>query len=257
MAVASAGEAGMNVKEIAARIGVPVSTAYHLVNTLTDERMLAKDDGRRYHLGSTVSVLARCYYQQAQQPIQIVARLHALAAETGETAYFSAWRHNEIVILESAEGSQAVRVSELQPGFAGVAHARASGKVLLAFTDERSRNEYMSQHPLERVTPSTITSLRTFKRELKQVLEQGYATDDEEFTTGVSCVAAPVFEHQGLLGAFTLSIPAERFRARRDYFIDIVKRAVELDNALSTSLRMATPQSPETARESTAADEHQ
>ena len=45
-------------QEVAVELGVPLPTLYHLLNTLRLEAFLIRDEGRRYHLGPSVGVLA-------------------------------------------------------------------------------------------------------------------------------------------------------------------------------------------------------
>src|SRR5919199_1495900 len=119
---------GRTAKETALALRMPVATTYHLLNTLADDGMLAKDAKRQYHLGPKIGALADAFLRQLTPPDYLLAPLRRVAEATGETAYVSGWRHGEIVVLASVEGSHAVRVSNLHVGFAGYAHARASGK---------------------------------------------------------------------------------------------------------------------------------
>ena len=101
------------------------------------------------------------------------------------------WRHDRIVVLASVEGGNAVRVSGAHLGYVESAHARASGKLLLAFASEEVRAAYLALNPLVPVTPRTIVQPDEFELELERIRLRGYAVDEEEFREGVACVAAP------------------------------------------------------------------
>jgi DNA-binding IclR family transcriptional regulator len=201
--------------EIATATGIPTPTAFHLLNTLVGEGLLVKDADRRYSLGPGVGLLADSFLSRIAPPRYLLGPLQKLADETGETCYMSGWRDGEIVVLQTVEGDHPVRVRGLYRGFAGVAHARASGKLLLAATTEAVRERYLGSHPLKPVTEKTIVGRADLESEFREIMQRGYATDDEEFTEGVRCLAAPVYGHQGsggdLLGAFTVAVPSERF----------------------------------------------
>jgi IclR family acetate operon transcriptional repressor len=220
--VASGPERGRSVTEIAVALGRPVASVYHLLNTLVDEGMLSKDAARKYHLGLTVGVLGAAYARRTQPPELFLEKLRALAAETGESTYFSSWRHGEIVVLASVAGSHAVRVSELQYGYAGHAHARASGKLLLAHLEPDQLQRYLKIHPLHAVTPRTVTSEAKLFAQLDHVRRVGYAVDVEEFKEGVACVSGPAVHESTVVGAFTISSPIHRFRKQRPRLIDAV-----------------------------------
>ena len=216
---------GRTAKECADVLELPLATTHHLLSTLAAEGMLSKDDRRRYHLGSKVGALADAFQRQMLPHDELLAPLRHLGEVTAETAHLGAWRDGEIVVLASIEGVQAVRVASLHTGMQGAAHARATGKLLLALAPAASREAYLTRHPLERLTERTIVDRRELDRELEQIRAQGYAIDDEEFATGVACVAAPILVGQALLGAYSISAPLARFRERRGWLIDAVSAA--------------------------------
>lgn len=122
-------------------------------------------------------------------------------------------------MLAHLDGTRAVRVVALQPGFHGAAHARASGKVLLAFGPEGVRSRYLADS-LVALTPRTITDSTEFQNELGRVLAQGYAEEHEEFCEGVACVSVPLIADGLLLGAYTVSAPVERYQSNRDEYLE-------------------------------------
>jgi DNA-binding IclR family transcriptional regulator len=69
----------------------------------------------------------------------------------------------------------------------------------------------MSEWGLPMVTENTITEKSELLEELEEIRERGYATDIEERTEGLCCVAAPVLLHNEVLGAISVSAPISRF----------------------------------------------
>jgi IclR family acetate operon transcriptional repressor len=225
--IASTPEHERTVKELAAKMGTSLPSMYHLVNTLVDARLLTRDRRRLYHLGLGIGTLANAYYQQSQPPPELLEPLQAIIQATGETAYLGGLVRGELEVLAEMAGTRAVRVTDLKPGYRGAAHARASGKVLLAFSDAAERNRYLGTHPLQPLTPNTITDAARLLAELDEVRRQGYATEVEEFTEGVACCAVPILDDGILLAAYTLAAPVERFRTSKDEYISILKAAAE------------------------------
>lgn len=217
--IARHGAGGVRAGEIAASLQMPLPTAYHLLSTLTDEGLLTKTDDRRYQLGPKIGLLANAFAAQMSAPELLVSRLRELSDRTGETAYLSAWRRGDAVVLSIIDGHKAVRVTGLHLGFSGLAHARASGKVLLAFGREGTLEEYLRRHSMEVRTERTVTDARALEAEMLRTRAAGYAIDEEEFAEGVSCVAAPVGDGTMAIG---ISAPAERFRALRPELIAAV-----------------------------------
>ncbi len=118
------------------------------------------------------------------------------------------------MLLCVIEGSRAVRVAGLHLGYTGATHARASGKVLLASGPKGTLERYLQSHHLG--APGLADALR---RELDRVRRQGYAVDEEEFSEGVVCVAAPVADGTLALG---ISTPAARYQAVKDQLVAAV-----------------------------------
>jgi IclR family acetate operon transcriptional repressor len=218
---------GATAKEIAQALALPLPTAYHLLGTLVSEGMLTKNAQRRYRLGPTLGTIANAYVRQIAPPEHLVAPLHELAAATGETAYLATWRDDRVAIVASVEGRNAVRVSGLHLGVADHVHARASGKVLLAFAPESLRAAYLRAHPLVPLTRRTIVDESKLEQELERTRRRGYGIDDQEFREGVACAAAPVLDNGHAVAVYAVSAPAERFRVTRDQLLEDLLKAAE------------------------------
>jgi IclR family acetate operon transcriptional repressor len=218
---------GAPAKEIAQALELPLPTAYHLLGTLVSEGLLTKDAERRYQLGPTLGTIANAYVRRLTPPDHLVAPLHELAAVTGETAYLASWRDDRIAVIASVEGRNAVRVSGAHLGVADDVHARASGKVLLAFAPEPLRTAYLRSHPLVPVTERTIVEPDEFQHELERTRRRGFAIDEEEFREGVACAAAPVLDNGHAVAAYAVSAPSERFRHSRDQLVEHLREAAE------------------------------
>ncbi|GAA4550246.1 IclR family transcriptional regulator [Pseudonocardia xishanensis] len=223
--VARLPEEERSATRFAEELGTSVPTAYHLLNTLVDAGLLARDERKTYMFGVAMDVLSAAHARQSSPPPELVAPLRGIITATGETAYFSAWRNGEPVVLAQLSGTHAVQVANLRTGYGGAANARASGKVLLAFTTTEERERYLAMHPLEPATPHTIVDPDDFRKELARVAREGYSTEIEEFSEGVACVAVPVWSDTVLLGCYTISAPVERFSSRRDTYLDALRAA--------------------------------
>lgn len=219
MIIASAPEHERTVKHLVGKMGTSVPTMYHLLNTLVDARLLTRDRRRQYHLGVAVSHLAESYYRQSQPPLELVEPLRMITEATGESAYLSGWRHGGLEILAESSGTHAVRVMDLKPGFHRAAHARASGKVLLAFATVEERERYLAIHPLDRLTDKTITQPQDLLAELEGICSAGYAREEEEFCDGVACLSVPIIDDGFLVGAYTVSAPIERYRMFKEAYL--------------------------------------
>lgn len=212
--------------EIARRLGIPLPTTHHLLGTLVAEGMLSRD-GRDYGLGPLALALADASGRAGAAPPYLRAPLRQLAGATGETAYVTVWRNDAAMVLSTVEGAHAVRVSSLGAGFAGFSHARASGKVLLAFGGEDRLETYLAGSDLAAPTGRAIHSERALRAELERVRAAGISFDREEFSEGAMGLAAPVLHHGIAVAAFAVTAPADRFTAAEARYADAVRAAAE------------------------------
>lgn len=206
--------------------GVALSSTYHLLNTFEDAGILSKDTSGCYQFGPTFALLAEEHFRNDRLPAPVTQAVRELAAASGESAYFSTWRQGKIEILTTALGSNAVHVAVVPGGTGGSEHARASGKLLLALSDDRTIERFLAG-PLARVTERTHTDPVALRRELEQIKARGYAVEREEFLVGVGCASAPVYAFGRVYGAVTISAPIERFKAHTDALVAAVCSAAE------------------------------
>jgi DNA-binding IclR family transcriptional regulator len=120
-------------------------------------------------------------------------------------------------------------------------HARAGGKLLLAYARDDVREDYIRRHPLRPRTPTTICDARALEAEFSRIRDRAYAYDEQEFVLGVSCVAAPLIGKRGhIVASIAISAPTDRFnRLRRDFTnaaLQVVKGIEDgrFDRTLST-----------------------
>jgi len=225
---------GVSAKEIALSQGLALPTAYHLVNTLVDQGLLSKDPNRRYGLGHSAAIIAQAYLRGRSVSETLLVAVRKLAETTGETAYLADWGENDIRVLASVEGTDMVRVAEVTSGPYEHGHARANGKLLLAYATPELRESYLRTHPQISVTSKTIADREELDRELERIRKRGYAYDREEYSIGVSCVAAPLLQDGQLVAAFALAVPTERFKRNRRALTDLL-----LDLVAETKHRVA------------------
>jgi IclR family acetate operon transcriptional repressor len=206
---------GATAKEIALAHRLTLPTTYHLLNTLVDQGLLAKDEERRFILGQSSARVAEAYLRGSTIPDTLLAAIRQLAADTHEVVSLADWCEHEIRILASAEGSNVLRVAEMMKAPYEDAHARANGKLLLAYAWPEQRHSYLRRHPPRRRTPATICEAGALEAELQRIRRRGCAYDEQEFAEGLACVAAPLLDNGQIVASIAVSSPAERFSAHR------------------------------------------
>ena len=205
---------GVNIKQVSLKLGLNLSTCYHLINTLVSCGYIVKHPETSFYCLS-----GKIGYTKNQQvsPSRLAHLLDpyvkSLKEKTSETTYASLWDGNEIFIVSKSESHLSVRVNALNLGFCEASHASALGKAILAYWDEPKLNKFISTHALSSYTKNTITDLNLLKADLEVVRKRGYSRDSEELFLDVFCLGVPVFDASGeILASIALALPASRFQ---------------------------------------------
>jgi DNA-binding IclR family transcriptional regulator len=212
--LARSGEAG--VSEVAAEVELHKSTVFRLLGALEARGLVEQVRERgKYRLGFGLLRLAggvtdRIDIAQQGRPV-----LERLAALVGETVNIGVRQSVHAVNLSQVSGPGTVKahnwVGQLTP-----LHATASGKVLLAYLDAVQRTRVLDEAGLNRLTPSTMTSLDALELDLGRARERGYALTLGELEVGLNGAAVPIRSHAAqVFAAVSASGPAYRFTEQR------------------------------------------
>jgi len=224
--LARTGEAG--VTEIATELGVHKSTAFRLIAALERGELVAQDTTRgRYRLGVGILRLAGATAARLDLVQESREVCQALASEVGETINIAVLSGRDALYLDQVAGPSALSLQNWV-GQRIPLHATSDGKVLLAYLAEGQLAEVLAR-PLQRFTEHTITSMRRLEQELADVRERGYATAVEELEVGLTAIAAPVRNAEGVVTA-SMSASGPSFRLSEDRILDVaaaVRRAAD------------------------------
>lgn len=212
-ALADQGE--LSIIELANATGLTAGTAARMAKALAAEGMLRRNPVTdAYHLGARTAVLG----QAAQRVLGLdKARpaMEQLGAATQESINLSIREGDESVVLLRIQSTLALRY-EQTVGARFPLYSTASGKAILAFSEDA--DAYVARLPerLPAVAPGTLATRRQLAQQLEEIRTQGYSIDIEENVEGVRCVGAPVLDAHGRArAALVLQAPAVRMRRHR------------------------------------------
>jgi len=196
---------------IARAVGMPRSTAYHLVNAMIDEGFVVHlADESRYGLGVSAYEVGQGFSRQA--PLQRLARrpLAALVDDLGQSAHLAVLHGRDVLyVLEERAPGRPPLVTDV--GVRLPAQLTASGRALLAalpaaqvralFPD---REAFVQRYG---DGPTSLSSLRTM---LVRTRADGFAREEGSVTPGFSSVAVAVRDHNDLpLAAVAVTYAAD------------------------------------------------
>jgi DNA-binding IclR family transcriptional regulator len=138
--------------------------------------------------------------------------LRQLWQETGENCYLGVLDGDRVLFVEAFEATGEVRIVA-QPGGRHALHCCAQGKVLLAHAPTELF-ERLARSGFHANTDGSVCDPALLREELDAVVRQGYALDREEYTRGVLCFAAPIFNHEDrVIGTVGISVITLYFTA--------------------------------------------
>ncbi len=229
--LARVGDAG--ITEIAGELGVHKSTAFRLVATLEQHRLVEQSGDRgKYRLGVGVLRLAGATTARLDLVQEARPLTRQLALDTGETINIAVLSESSALYLDQVAGSSA-----LQPhnwvGQHIPLHATSNGKVLLSGLDQQRLDQVLGS--LSTYTSHTITRKAALRDELAKVREQGYALAIDELEVGLTAVAAPIRNNHGDVIA-SMSVSGPTFRLTADRLGDVTQALVDAADEVSHRL---------------------
>ncbi len=202
---------GIGLAELAKRVGLHSSTAFHLIRTMAQLGYVSQPrDSKRYRIGRRLFTLAAGALDEVELVSIATPILESLTTETGESSHFAIRSGEDIVVVAKTAGSGMFQLVD-RSGAVRPGHATALGKVLLAALSAPELERYLQGRELRPFTAKTIVERAPLERELDEVRRNGIAFDDGEFDPEVRCVAVPVRDFAGrVTGAIGISGPIWR-----------------------------------------------
>lgn len=170
--------------DIAARAGVPRSTAHRILQRLVERGYARAEGDGRYVPGARVLALAGETLRELDRG-RVMPILEALRDDVGHTVHLALLTGAEATYVEKLEARDSGYQMASRVGMRLALHTTAIGKSMLAAL------------PGDRRVSAT---------ERRQIRERGYALDDQENERNVRCVGAAVLDERGRpVGAVSVS----------------------------------------------------
>jgi IclR family acetate operon transcriptional repressor len=210
----------LGVTELSRMTNLDKATVYRLLSALQQGGLIEQNpDTAKYHLGFGLVRLAGLALQHLDLPRIARPHLQDLADLTQETVNLSVMTDdNKIINIDGVTSPLRVR----NVGWIGremPAHAVSGGKVLMAYLPGQRIDQILAPG-LESFTDKTITDPVRLEQELAQIRQMGYGIAEEELEKGLCAVAAPIWNHEGQVGA-VISVSGPSFRLPRERLLKL------------------------------------
>jgi len=225
----------LGVTEISKILKMSISTVHRTLLILKRRGYVEQNSQRgKYKLGLKVFELGCVFQSQVYLMEVAMPHLEYLANLTNETVNLAILDHNqrEVVYIAKIDSPEVLK-TDIRIGTRLLAHCTALGKVLLASLPEQQIERiFPKKKELPTYTSNSISTFVELKEHLREIKSQGFAVDDEEFKTGVRCLAAPIKNmYKKTIAAISIAGPATRFSLEK---IEKLKSTIiEVSNRIS------------------------
>ena len=224
----------IGLSELSKRTGLKRTTCYGLAETLLIREYLGfNEDNSKYRLGIKTLAIGQVFSESLD--LRKIARpfIQKLADKYQQTLHLVIPNKFDAIYIDKVGENETFRV---RSGIGTTAERFCTGvsKVLTSTLGDEELSLALSD-PLKRFTANTIVDCDTYKEELKKVREQGYAQDNEELEIGLSCVAAPIYDHNHkVIAAISMSGPTQLMKSNSKPVIENIK---DTANQITKQLR--------------------
>ncbi|CAM4367746.1 transcriptional regulator, IclR family [Pedobacter westerhofensis] len=192
----------VRVNDIAQALGLQKTTVHNFLVSLKQLGYVEQDEVTpRYRITAKINQLDFSgipYYDLRNKLKPVIERL---TLESNETSFLAIQMGNYFRYEWKCEPARSLRIS-LELGKEFEMRHTAIGKVFMAYSP------HLSNTVSKGLSESEIIAQN---KEMKQILERGYALDLEEYEKELHCVAIPYFYKNRIISVIGLSGPAHRF----------------------------------------------
>ncbi len=188
----------LGISDLSRRLNISKSTIFGITQALTDLGALRHDPiTKKFQLGPTLVKLGNQALSGVDLRSIVRPFMAQLSQQFRETVFLGTFDlHQGITIVEKSDSPADLKITAPVgtriPLFAG-----ATGKVFLANMPEPDIKKLLKETKIPRFTEKSITNTQDYIKDLRQVRQNGYATDFEEYLSGVNAIAVPLMAPWG------------------------------------------------------------
>ncbi len=197
LSIFSPAQPRMGVTEISEKLKLSKPTVHGIIKTLADRGFIYRDpETRKYSLGLKVYELGTLLFSTLKINQVGAVPAHRLAESVNHMTRLAIWDDSSILItLNIQPGSQNPNLQQVCHRVP--AYCSASGKSILASMPQASLDDYLKNIEFEKFTSQTINTVDSLLQDLEKIRTLGYAYDNGEYMSDLSCISNAVFDRTG------------------------------------------------------------
>lgn len=221
----------LRLKDISVITGINQATAHRLLNTLKKFNLIEQHDGV-YLLGRGFLKYESIVLSSMEIRRVCLPFLEELSNKLKVNVNLAVLDEGEVVYVARAETSYCV-YGFFHIGMRRPINCTALGKVLTCKSPEKVHAIFESG--VKRYTLNTIVDEQKYLEEIEKVRLQGYGVDLEEWSNGINCIAAPLYDSTGeIVAGISISGPQSAYSVER--ILEYAPILIEYSNDISARL---------------------
>jgi DNA-binding IclR family transcriptional regulator len=204
-------ESSVPLNVLARASGIPKPTAHRVLRQMCNIGYVEREVGGSYRLTSKIRYLSG---PPAERQLLAAGEsiLEELHRQLDETVNLAVLRNTDVVYLRVLETRQSLR-RVVEANCVDPFYCTALGRAIVAHLPQDELNYLLAQKKdLEKLTTETVNDPIRLREILDDVRRLGYAVERDETDIGVTCIGAPIFRNDRVIGAVSLSAPSARLR---------------------------------------------
>lgn len=214
----------LGISELAKELGLGKSSVFRMVAALErNGLMMQNPDTGKYRLGVGFLLLGSLVQERNELSRALNPIMQDIAEHFQATTHLAVLTGKDVTIINKISAGPIVYMDSR---IGGTLHAycSATGKCILAFSDEQTLSGILDGMEMEAQTPHTITDSKKLLLELQEIRNKGFSVDDEEAAEGLFCIAIPLITSNGqLLAALSVSGQKTQLEPRQNEVVKYMK----------------------------------
>ena len=196
--------------ELSRKLDLPRASVFRMLHTLEKSGFVERvGDSTQYKLSLGVLRLGFEYLASMELTEHGRPIIEALRDATGYSAFIVVRDQREVVFVAKATG-RSTQFHAIQVGARLPAHATVLGRQLLSRMTMAELSQLYPELVLKSFTPKTPKTVMQLKKQLEVDRLNGYGISQGGYETGISTIAAPVFNDRlEVVAAVSITVPAQ------------------------------------------------
>lgn len=214
---------GLNLQEIARRLGRTPNELFRMLDVLVRRGFLARQSDSTYLLTLRLFELAHLHPPVDRLLDCAMPYMQELARGTGHSNHLCVHHDARLVVLARAESPEPMSYSVRQGSHFPFHDDRVSARVISAFQDGARHEQFVAE--LAGTGRQREARRRHIEKRLEEIRKRGYDEGPSDTISGVVDICFPIFDHFGVVAALNivymrhrdtrLSVPAAREKLRQ------------------------------------------